>query len=70
MATDFISTRGEAPALGFADVMLQGLARDGGLYLPREWPTFSSDDIHAMRGLSYEETAYRVLKPFIGRCHS
>ncbi|WP_336057755.1 threonine synthase [Nitratireductor sp. CH_MIT9313-5] len=66
MATDFISTRGEAPALGFADVMLQGLARDGGLYLPREWPTFSSEDIRAMRGLSYEETAFKVLKPFIG----
>ncbi|MDV6227679.1 threonine synthase [Nitratireductor aquimarinus] len=66
MATDYISTRGDAPALGFSDAMLAGLARDGGLYVPREWPHFSAGDIRAMRGLSYSEIAYRVLSPFVG----
>ena len=41
----YISTRGAAPALGFEDVLLTGLARDGGLYLPERWPTFSHDEI-------------------------
>ncbi|WP_048646139.1 threonine synthase [Nitratireductor soli] len=63
---DYISTRGNAPALGFCDAMLAGLARDGGLYVPREWPEFSAEDIRAMRGLSYAEIAFRVLNPFIG----
>ncbi|MBN7777585.1 threonine synthase [Nitratireductor aquimarinus] len=66
MATDYISTRGDAPALGFSDAMLAGLARDGGLYVPREWPHFSADDIRAMRGLSYSEIAFRVLSTFVG----
>lgn len=66
MATDYISTRGNAPALGFSDAMLAGLARDGGLYVPREWPRFSEDELRAMRGLSYTEIALKVLSPFIG----
>ncbi|TIT61058.1 MAG: hypothetical protein E5W63_12560, partial [Mesorhizobium sp.] len=41
----YVSTRGEAPALGFSDAVLAGLARDGGLYVPREWPHFSSSEI-------------------------
>ncbi|PWW01888.1 threonine synthase [Hoeflea marina] len=61
---DYISTRGEAPSLGFSDALLAGLARDGGLYVPREWPQFSRKDIRAMRGQSYQEIAYRVLSPF------
>lgn len=61
----FSSTRGEAPQLGFADVLLAGLARDGGLYLPDAWPHFSADDIRAMRGLSYPELAIRLLTPFV-----
>ncbi len=44
----YISTRGAAPALGFEDVLLTGLARDGGLYLPERWPAFSHDDIAAL----------------------
>ncbi|WP_040676951.1 threonine synthase [Nitratireductor pacificus] len=63
---DYISTRGNAPALGFCDAMLAGLARDGGLYVPREWPSFSADDIRDMRGLPYTEIAFRVLSPFVG----
>lgn len=59
------STRGAAPKLGFRDVTLTGLASDGGLYVPTEWPSFSAADIAAMRGLSYVETAVRVMLPFV-----
>ncbi|MCI5112411.1 MAG: threonine synthase [Marivita sp.] len=62
----YISTRGKAPALGFEDTMLSGLARDGGLYVPETIPTLSADDIRAMHGLSYEEIAFRVMRPFVG----
>ncbi|KAA3450627.1 threonine synthase [Mesorhizobium sp. SARCC-RB16n] len=62
----YVSTRGEAPALGFSDAILAGLARDGGLYVPREWPHFSAADIRAMRGLAYPDLAIRVLTPFLG----
>ncbi|MER8845472.1 threonine synthase [Mesorhizobium australicum] len=62
----YVSTRGEAPALGFSDAVLAGLARDGGLYVPREWPHFSPSEIRAMRGLAYPDLAMRVLTPFLG----
>ncbi|WP_214473529.1 threonine synthase [Mesorhizobium sp. dw_380] len=62
----YVSTRGEAPVLGFSDAVLAGLARDGGLYVPREWPRFSPAEIRAMRGLAYPDLAIRVLSPFIG----
>ncbi|RUX07173.1 MULTISPECIES: threonine synthase [unclassified Mesorhizobium] len=62
----YVSTRGEAPALGFSDAVLAGLARDGGLYVPREWPHFSSSEIRAMRGLAYPDLAIRLLTPFLG----
>ncbi|MBB6191442.1 threonine synthase [Sphingobium wenxiniae] len=60
-----MSTRGSAPALGFEDVTLAGLASDGGLYVPESWPSFSPDDIRALAGLSYVETAVRVMAPFV-----
>jgi len=63
---EYISTRGQAPRLGFSDALLTGLARDGGLYLPAEWPQFSAADIRAMRGLTYPQLATRLLTPFIG----
>ena len=63
---NYISTRGEAGELGFNDVLLAGLARDGGLYIPREWPEFSADEIAAFAGLDYNEVAFRVMQPFIG----
>jgi threonine synthase len=66
MAMKYVSTRGEAPELGFSDALLTGLARDGGLYVPREWPQLSAADIRAMRGLAYPEAALRLLTPFIG----
>ena len=62
----YVSTRGEAPELGFEDVLLTGLARDGGLYVPALWPELSSREIAALRGLSYEDIAYHVMHPFIG----
>ena len=61
----YISTRGKAPALGFEDTMLSGLARDGGLYVPETIPTLSAGDIRAMHRLSYEEIAFRVMRPFV-----
>jgi threonine synthase len=67
---NYISTRhgsqGSPAPLGFEDVMLAGLARDGGLYLPAEWPQFSKADIAAMKGKPYREVAYRVMQPFVG----
>ncbi|MEL7184624.1 MAG: threonine synthase, partial [Pseudomonadota bacterium] len=61
----YISTRGQAPSLGFEDTMLTGLARDGGLYVPEEVPTLSQGDIAALAGLPYEEVAHRVMWPFV-----
>jgi len=46
--------------------MLAGLARDGGLYLPQEWPHFSPAEIAALRGKPYREVAFRIMRPFIG----
>ncbi|MBX3529200.1 MAG: threonine synthase [Rhizobiaceae bacterium] len=62
----YVSTRGSAPSLGFSDALLAGLARDGGLYVPEQWPTLSAGDIRALRGLSYPELAKRLLTPFLG----
>ncbi|MDP3896006.1 MAG: threonine synthase [Mesorhizobium sp.] len=62
---NYISTRGEAPVLGFSDALLAGLARDGGLYLPQTWPQFTAAEIRAMRGLSYPDLATKLLTPFV-----
>jgi threonine synthase len=62
----YVSTRGQAPDLDFAGATLAGLAGDGGLYLPDAWPTLTRDQIAAMAGLSYAETAVRVMLPFVG----
>jgi len=61
----YVSTRGEAPRLGFQDALLAGLARDGGLYIPEIWPTLSQEEIRAMAGKPYAETAKKVLAPFV-----
>lgn len=60
------STRGAAPLLGFRDVTLAGLASDGGLYVPEAWPSLTRDEIADLAGLSYVETAVRVMLPFVG----
>ncbi len=62
---EYVSTRGSAPALDFAGATLAGLASDGGLYLPREWPRFTAAEIAAMAGLPYAELAARVMLPFV-----
>ena len=61
----YISTRGEAPTLNFEDVVLTGLASDGGLYLPETLPKFSSDEIASWVGLSYPELAFKIIAPFV-----
>ncbi len=66
----YISTRGQAPVLSFEEAMLTGLARDGGLYVPETWPQMSHADIAGLAGLSYEDAAFRVMKPFIGDAFS
>src|SRR3954464_1405165 len=63
--TRYISTRGEAPTLGFCDVMLTGLARDGGLYVPESWPQLSPDTIAGFFGRPYWEVAVEVIGPFV-----
>ena len=62
----YVSTRGQAPRLGFEDTMLSGLARDGGLYVPAQIPHFGADQIAAMANRPYQETAFRVMRPFVG----
>ncbi len=62
----YISTRGAAPVLNFEATMLTGLARDGGLYLPEYVPPMTQGEIAALAGLSYEELAYVIMRPFIG----
>ncbi|WP_411837465.1 threonine synthase [Paracoccus sp. ME4] len=60
----YVSTRGQAPVLNFEQAMLSGLARDGGLYLPETIPAF--EGLEQLDGLSYEEVAFRVVRPFTG----
>jgi threonine synthase len=64
--TRYVSTRGEAPTLGFCDVMLTGLARDGGLYVPEAWPQLAPETIASFFGRPYWEVAVDVIRPFIG----
>ncbi len=64
--TRYVSTRGEAPVLGFCDVMLTGLARDGGLYVPETWPQLSPETIAGFFGRPYWEVAVDVIRPFVG----
>ncbi|HSX85380.1 MAG TPA: threonine synthase [Cellvibrio sp.] len=61
----YISTRGQAPALTFEEVVLTGLAPDGGLYVPESLPTFSAEEIASWSGLSYQELAFKVINPFV-----
>ncbi len=60
----YISTRGRAAALSFDDVLLTGLARDGGLYVPETWPRFDATALKALAGLSYADCAFRIIRPF------
>ena len=61
----YISTRGLSPALGFSDILLGGLAPDGGLYLPESYPQFTDADLSAMRCLNYRDLAFYILSRLI-----
>jgi len=61
----YISTRGSAPSLDFQGVTLAGLASDGGLYVPAEYPRFTEAEIAEMKGLPYAELAVRIMWPFV-----
>jgi threonine synthase len=62
----YVSTRGEAAPLDFVEVMLAGLARDGGLYVPESWPALDRDTIAGFAGKPYAEVAGDVIRPFVG----
>jgi threonine synthase len=62
----YVSTRGEAPQLDFVEVMLAGLARDGGLYVPGSWPALAPEAIARFAGRPYAEVAVEVIRPFVG----
>ena len=63
---NYISTRGEAPSTTFLGALLSGLAPDGGLYVPEEWPILSEAEIAGFAGRPYAEVALHVMRPFIG----
>lgn len=62
----YISTRGQAPAVDFKTALLTGLAPDGGLYIPAEWPRLTPADLAALRGAPYAEIAFEVFRRFTG----
>ncbi|MBP8926209.1 MAG: threonine synthase, partial [Pseudomonadales bacterium] len=61
----YISTRGQAPALGFEDVLLTGLAPDGGLYVPETLPHFTPAQLARWPSLGYAELAAEIMQPFV-----
>jgi threonine synthase len=61
----YISTRGNAPELTFEEVLLTGLAEDGGLYVPKEVPHYTLAEIESWRDLPYAELAHKVIYPFV-----
>ncbi len=62
----FVSTRGQAPALGFSDAVLAGLASDGGLYVPQTWPQVDAAEIASFAGKPYADVAYAIISRFTG----
>jgi threonine synthase len=64
----YVSTRGTAPELNFEQVLLTGLATDGGLYVPAELPSWSREEISSWRGLDYPSLAFNIIQPFVGDC--
>ena len=55
------STRGDSPSQSFQGILLGGLAPDGGLYLPTQYPQITTQQLDAWRGLSYADLAYNIL---------
>ena len=64
-AMKYISTRGLSPALSFSEILLGGLAPDGGLYMPEAYPQFNAADLSAMRGMNYRDLAYTILSRLV-----
>ena len=64
----YSSTRGGESSLSYEDVLLSGLARDGGLFMPEEWPQFSHSDLNEMKHLNYAELAAKIIRPFVEPC--
>ena len=62
---EYISTRGQSPALKFSEILLGGLAPDGGLYLPETYPQFGDADLSVMRGMHYRDLAYTILSRLV-----
>ena len=62
----YVSTRGRAPILDFEGVLLAGLASDGGLYVPEQWPTLNRDELAAFRGRDYADVAHAIISRFTG----
>lgn len=61
----YVSTRGQAPSLSFEEVVLAGLASDGGLYVPETLPKFTQDEIASWAALPYNELAFKIISPFV-----
>lgn len=61
----YISTRQNSPSLNFEEVVLQGLAVDGGLYVPEFFPKFSLNEIEDMAKLDYPDLAFKIISPFV-----
>ena len=64
----YVSTRGQAGRRSFEEVLLAGLAEDGGLFVPERWPSWPAEELRALRGLEYPELAARLLAPFTAGC--
>ena len=64
----YLSTRGNAAPQAFCDILLGGLAPDGGLYLPESWPVLTAEEWRALRGLPYPDLAARIIAPFTAGC--
>jgi threonine synthase len=61
----YVSTRGSAPVLTFDDVLLTGLARDGGLYVPETWPQLADEQLRSFASMPYADVAVEVMWPFV-----
>ena len=61
----YSSTRGKSPSVNFIDVLTSGVAPDGGLYIPDNFPTFSFDQIQEFENLSYTDLAKNIIHPFL-----
>ena len=64
----YSSTRGGESSLSYEDVLLSGLSRDGGLFMPEEWPQFSHSDLNENKHLNYAELSAKIKRPFLDPC--